>query len=125
MFAREVRANAQEAVSMWPAWVVAAIALAAASCAKARHRVCCRVVPERRGQQKEVHLKALGGIYFDDECRATRSGRNACYWNVENQNYAKQKSDSGLIALDIRPIAGLGRRSIHPGRGHIFRENRL
>ena len=119
---------------MWAAWVVAAIAVAGAAfmlrflialLSERTPSVCYWVVPVPRAPQKEVHLKALRGIYFDDDCRATESDRSACCLNVENENYAKQKSDSGLIALDIRPIAGLGWRSIHPGRGHIFREHRL
>jgi hypothetical protein len=84
-------------------------------------------VSVRRGaQKKEVHLKALCGIYFDEDCRASENDRSAgCGELLENETYAKEKSSSGLIALDIRPIAGLGWRAIHPGRGHILREHRL
>jgi hypothetical protein len=81
---------------------------------------------ERRGPKKEVHLKALRGIYFGEDCRATESDRSAgCVELLENETYAKEKSSSGFIALDVRPIAGLGWRAIHPTRGNIFREHRI
>jgi hypothetical protein len=82
---------------------------------------------ERRGpQKKEGYLKALRGIYFDDDCRAASDGSGCCAGLLENENYAKEKSDSGLVALNVRPaFVSLGWRSIHPRRGHIFLEHRL
>ena len=119
---------------MWAVWVIAAIALAGAAfmlrflmalLREGAPSVCYWVVPVHRAPEKEVHLKALRGIYFDDDCRAASDGSGCCVELLDKENYAKQKSDSDLIALDIRPIAGLGGRSILPGRGHIFREHGL
>lgn len=120
---------------MWPAWVIAAIALAGAAfmfrflialLREGAPSVCFWVVPVRRTPEKEVHLKALRGIYFDDDCRAAENHHSAgCVELLENENHAKEKLSSGLIALDIRSIAGVDSRSIHPKRGHIFREHRL
>ena len=121
---------------MWPAWVIAAIALAGAAfmlrflmalLREGAPSVGYWVVPVRRGpQKKEVHLEALRGIYFDDDCRATENHRSAgCVELLERENYAKEEFSSGLIALDVRSIAGIDSRSIRPKRGHIFREHRL
>jgi hypothetical protein len=43
---------------------------------------------------------------------------------LEKENYAKD-GDSGLVALDVSPIGGLGWGSIHSGRGYTFSEYRL
>ncbi len=120
---------------MWPAWVIAAIALAGAAfmlrflmalLREGAPSVCYWVVPVRRMPKKEVHLEALRGIYFDDDCRATENHRSAgCGELLERENYAKEVFSSGLIALDVRSIAGIDSRSIRPKRGHIFREHRL
>jgi hypothetical protein len=118
---------------MWAAWVVATIALAGAAfmlrflmalLREGPPSVCYWVVPMRRAPEKECHLKALRGIYFHEDCRAVSDG--ACCGELsENENHAKEKLSSGLIAVDVRPIAGLGWRTIHPKRGHIIREHRL
>ena len=119
---------------MWPAWVVAAIALAAAAfmlrflialLREGAPSVCYWVVPVRRGQEKEVHLKALGGIYFEDECCATHPDDYHLEF-LENEGHAEEKYDSGVIALDGRPAdARLGWRSIYSSRGYGFRQRRL
>ena len=121
---------------MWAAWVVATIALAGAAfmlrflmalLREGALSLCYWVVPVRRGpQKKEVHLEALRGIYFDDDYRATENHRSAgCGELLERENYAKEEFSSGLIALDVRSLAGVDSCSIHPRRGHIFREHRL
>jgi hypothetical protein len=121
---------------MWAAWVVAAIALAAAAfmlrflialLSEGAPSVCYWVVPVRREPQKEGHLEALSGICLDGSCRATESDRgDDRLGSLENENYAKEERSSGLIALDVRPVSdGLGWRSIHPRRSSVFREHRL
>jgi hypothetical protein len=120
---------------MWPAWVVAGIALAGASfmvrflvalLREGAPSVCYWVVPVRREPKKEGHLKALRGIYFEDDCPVAESDTSAGYLDLENEDYAKEKNDSGLVVLAVRPVsASLGWRSIHPRRGNIFREHRI
>ncbi len=121
---------------MWAAWIVAAIALAGAAfmlrflialLGEGAPSVCYWVVPVRRETEKNGHLGVLCGIYFDDDCRATESGRSAYRLElVENENYAKEEYSSDLIVLDVRPVSNRSRwRSIHPGRGYVFREHRL
>ena len=120
---------------MWEAWVIAAIALAAAAfmlrflmslLREGAPSVCYWVVPVRREPEKEVHLKALGGIYFDDECGATEWNRDDCPVEFLENGHAKEEYDSSLISLDVHPAsARLGRRSIHSSRGSVFREHRL
>ncbi len=121
---------------MWAAWIVGAIALAGAAfmlrflialLSERAPSVWYWVVPARRERVKKGHLKVLCGIYFDDDCRAIESGRGDYLLElVENEDYAKEKCSSGLIARDVRPVSGgLGWRSIHPKRGSGFREHRL
>src|ERR1700730_11568292 len=120
---------------MWPAWVIAAIALAGAAVMfrflmallrEGAPSVCYWVVPVRPRPQKEVHLRVLRGIYFDDDCRVTENHTSAgCLELLERENYANEEFSPGLIALDVRSIAGVDSCSIHPRRGHIFREHRL
>jgi hypothetical protein len=118
---------------MWAAWIVAAIALAGAAfmlrflialLGEGAPSVCYWVVPVRT--EKKGHLGVLCGIYVDDDYRATESGRSDYRLELlENENYAKQECSSGLIALDVRPVSNrFGWRSIHPGRGYVFREHR-
>jgi hypothetical protein len=134
MFAWADRGKAQEARSMWAGWGIAAIALAAAAfmlrflialLREGAPSVCYWVVPVRREPEKDVHLKALGGIYFDDECCATDRDDYHLEF-LENEGHAKEKYNSGFIGLDVHPAsARLGWHSIYPSRGHIFREHRL
>lgn len=110
---------------MWAAWIVAAIALAGAAF-MLRFLIALLgegARPVRTEPEKKGHLRVLCGIYFDDDCRATESGRGDYRLElVENENYAKEECSSGLIAFDVRPVPnGFGWRSVHPGRGYIFR----
>jgi hypothetical protein len=83
-------------------------------------------VPVWREREKEVQLKSLAGIYFDDECGVTEWNRDDCPVEFLENGHAKEKYDSDLISLDVHPAsARLGRRSIYPSRGSIFREHRL
>ena len=76
-------------------------------------------------QEKDGHLNALHGIYFDEDCLAASDG-GACRGELsENENHAKEKLSSGLIARDVRLVTDFDSRSIHPKRGHIFRDDRL
>jgi hypothetical protein len=119
---------------MWAAWIIAAIAWAGAAfmlrflmglLREGAPSVCYWVVPVRRGPEKEVHLKALGGIYFYDECCATDRDDYHLEF-LENEGHAKEKYDSGLVSLDVHPAtARLGWRSIYSSRGHIFPEHQL
>jgi hypothetical protein len=120
---------------MWEAWVIAAIALAAAAfmlrflvalLRESASSVCYWVVPVRREPRKEVHLKVRGGIYFDDELCAMEWKRDDCHVEFLENGHAKEKYDSGLISLDVHPAAArLGWRSIYGSGGHIFPEHRL
>jgi hypothetical protein len=121
---------------MWATWVVAAIALAAATfmvrflivlLREGAPLVCYWVVPVRGRPGKGCHLSVLRGIYVGEDCRAPEHKPGDYYAeSLENENYAKEEGSSGLIALDARAISNsLGWRSIHPGRGNVFRENRL
>jgi hypothetical protein len=120
---------------MWAAWVVAAIALAASAfmlrflialLSEGAPSICYWVVPVHRELQKEGHLEALSGIYLDGSCRAPEGKRRECYVDLlENEGYAKE-CDSGLIALDVRPVSARRVwRSSQPRRGYVFREHRL
>jgi hypothetical protein len=118
---------------MWAAWVVAAVALAGAAfmlrflialLREGAPTVCYWVVAVRRGPEKELQLKALGGIYFDDEYDTAEWNRDECVLEFLENGHAKEEYDSGLINLDV---AGprLGGRSIDSSGSHIFREHRL
>jgi hypothetical protein len=120
---------------MWPAWVVAAFALAGASfmvrflvalLREGAPPACYLVVPIRWEPEKRSHLKALGGIYFDDDAGAAECNRGDDYLEfLENEGHAKKEYDSGLIALDVRTApAYMGWRTIQPGGGNVFREQR-
>jgi hypothetical protein len=121
---------------VWAAWVIATIALVAiafmlwfliALLRESAPSVCYWVVPTHPELKKEGHLNVLSGIYFDDDCGATKSGRGDYGLELmENENYGKEKRASDLIALDVRVASdGLGWRSIHPKRGYFFRQHRL
>ena len=121
---------------MWAAWIVAAIALAGAafmirfliaSLDEGAPSVWYWVAPVRTAPEKKGHLRVLCRICFDDDCRATESGRGDYGLElVENKNYAKEECSSDLIALDVRPVSNrFGWCSINPGRGYVFREHRF
>jgi hypothetical protein len=117
---------------MWAAWVVAAIALAAtafmlgflmALLRESAPSVCYWLVAVRREPEKKGHPKAVRGIYFDDDCRATGS-----YYGdyrlelMENEHDAEEKCTSGLITLTVRPVPdNVVWRSIERSRGNVFR----
>jgi hypothetical protein len=120
---------------MWGAWLVATIALAAATfmlgflialLREGAPTVCYWVVPVRGRIEKKHHLKVLSSIYVDEDCRA-RENKRSDYDSdlLENENYAQEECSSGLIALDVRFVGGLGWRPIYSRRGSIFREHRL
>jgi hypothetical protein len=119
---------------MWAAWVIAAIAWAGAAfmlrflmalLREGAPSVCYWVVPVRREPGKEVHLKALGGIYFDDECGATEWSRDELSVEFLENGHAKEKYDSDLISLDVHSAAArLGWRSIYSSGSSVFREHR-
>jgi hypothetical protein len=119
---------------MWAAWGIAAIAWAGvafmlrflvALLREGAPSVCYWVVPVRREPEKEVHLKSLAGIYFDDECDATELNCDDCPVEFLGNGHDKEKYDSGLISLDVHPAAArLGWRSIYSIGSHAFREHR-
>jgi hypothetical protein len=120
---------------MWIAWVVAAIALAAAVfmfrfLVALVHEVSPSVgvwiVPVPRGPQGRVFDSASAN-YVEDDRRTPERNRGENFAELlENKSYAKEERSSGLIALDVRPAyGGLGWRSIHARRGPIFPERRL
>ena len=120
---------------MWAAWVIAAIASAAAAfmlrflvalLRESAPSVCYWVVPVRREPGKEVHLKVRGGIYFDDELCAMEWKRDDCHVEFLENGHAKEKYDSGLISLDVHAgAARLGWRSIYSSGSSVFRQHRL
>jgi hypothetical protein len=120
---------------MWAAWVIAAIALAAAAfmlrflvalLRESAPSVCYWVVPVRREPEKEVHLKVRGDIYFDDEFCAMEWNRDDCHVEFLENGHAEEKYDSGLISLDVHPASvRLGWRSSYSSGGSVFREHRL
>jgi hypothetical protein len=88
--------------------------------------VCYWVVPAGRRPEKQRDLAVLRGIYADEDCRAPEGDRDYRPELLENENYAKEKCASGLIALDVRSIsASMDWRSIHTRRVYGFRERRL
>jgi hypothetical protein len=120
---------------MWATWIVAAIALAAATfmlrflvalLREGAPSVCCWVVPVRRGSQSET-LGAARENYVDDEFRASACGRMEGYLEfLEKENYAKEECGSGLIAIDVCPAsASMGWGSSYSRRGNLFHERRL
>jgi hypothetical protein len=120
---------------MWAAWMVAAVALAgvafmlrflAALLREGAPSVCYRVVMVDRKPEKDEPLRALRGIRFGDDVRATTSDRGDYRGELsENEHYAKEKHTSGLIALDVRPVSErLGWRPVHASRDDGFREPR-
>lgn len=121
---------------MWPAWVVAVIALAAAAfmvrflvalLREGAPSICYWVAPVRGEAEKRSHLKVLGGIYLDDDACVAECAGGDCYLEfLENEGHAEKEYDSGLIVLDVRNTpAHRGWRSIQPGGGNIYREHRL
>ena len=121
---------------MWAGWSIAAIALAAtlfmltfliALLRESRPSVCYWIVPVLREPEKGQHLSVLRGIYFDDDCFATRGDSGDCRLELmENEHHADEKYISGLITLAVRPIPdNVVWRSIEPSRGNAFRGRRL
>jgi hypothetical protein len=86
---------------------------------------CYWIVPIRREQEKEIFEPRSGSITGHD-CYAPECKRHEYDPDLlENEGYAKE-CDSGLIALDVRPISAKRVwRSIEPKRGYAFREHRL
>ena len=121
---------------MWAAWVVTAIALAAAAfmlrflialLREGAPTVCYWVLPVRGRPEKECRLKVLSSIYVDEDCRVPEDkSSDHCVELLENEDYAQEECDSSLIVLDVPDVCDrLGWRSIHPRRGFTFREHRL
>jgi hypothetical protein len=121
---------------MWPAWILAAIALAGASfmvrflvalLREGAPSTCYWVVPIRREPEKPSHLKALGGICLDEDADAAECHRGDYYLEfLENERHAKKECDSGLIVFNAHSApARRGWRSIQSVRGKVFREHRL
>jgi hypothetical protein len=120
---------------MWAPWVVAGIALAAAAfmlrflialLREGAPSVSYWIVPVRGGPEKECHLEVLSSIYADEDCRARENKRSDYDAELlEKENYAQEECSSGLIALDVRFVGGLGWRPIYSRRGSNFREHRL
>jgi hypothetical protein len=119
---------------MWAAWIVAAVALTGAAfmlrvliafLGERAPSVCYWVVPVRAEPLREVG--AWSAEYVEDDCETAECNPgDYCDELLENGNYAKQECSSGLVALDVRPVSdGLGWRSIHRGRGYVFREHRF
>ncbi|HWY22740.1 MAG TPA: hypothetical protein VNX26_16045 [Candidatus Acidoferrum sp.] len=119
---------------MWAAWVVAAIALAAATfmlrflialLREGAPTVCYWIVPVPGRPEKECHI-VLSSIYADEDCCASEDRRSDYYELLENENHVQDKSDSSLVALDVPRVSDrLGWRSIHSRRDYISREHRL
>ena len=117
---------------MWVAWVVAGIALAAAAfmirflIALLREKapsVSYWIIPVRERPEQRRHLQALSRIHVEEDSRVPEGNHGDQYVDsLENENYAKEDGDSGLVALDVPPIGGLGWGSIHSGRGYTFSE---
>jgi len=76
--------------------------------------VCYWALPVRGDSEKEGHHAVLCGIYLDEDCRATESGRgDNCLELLENENHEKEKRAAGLITFDVRHVSGWpGWRSI-------------
>jgi len=113
-------------------WVVAAIALAAAAFMlrflvallhESTPSVCYWVVPARLEPGRALSCRYVE----DDGSQVNGSRQSECYAELlENGHYASKELSSGLIALDIRLVSdGLGERSVHPGRGDVFRERQF
>jgi len=121
---------------MWEAWMVAAIALAAASfmirflialLREGEPSVCYWVAPVRGEIERETKTgeeRNLGfpiRIYADEDSRSIESDYGGYRLELEYENSAKEYA-SGLIALDVPTVsASLGRRSIRKGID-VFRE---
>lgn len=120
---------------MWAPWVVAGIALAAAAfmlrflialLREGAPSVSYWIVPVRGQPEKTCHPEILSSIYADEDCRARENKRSDYDAELlENENYAKEECSSGLVALDVRFVGGLGWRPIYSRRASIFREHRL
>jgi hypothetical protein len=86
--------------------------------------VCYWVVPVVREPEKERHSRVLRGIYFGEDCGATKNEHGD--YRLENEHHAKEKCTSGLIALDVRCVSDrLGWRSVHARRGYVLGERGL
>lgn len=113
---------------MWEAWMVAAIALAAAAfmlrflivlLREGAPAVCYWVVTVCRDSEAD---ESYVDKYDTPECNLSVSWPELL---VENQDHAKEVRASGLISLDVRHVsASLGWRSIRKGVD-ILRERRI
>jgi hypothetical protein len=113
---------------MWGAFVVAAIALAAAAfmirflialLREGAPPVCFWVVIVRRDPEADES--------YVDKHDTPECNHSVCWPEllVENQGHAKEVRASGLISLDVRHVsAGLGWRSIRRGVD-VLRERRI
>jgi hypothetical protein len=131
MFARDMRAQAWEGQRMGTASVVAAIGFGAAVfmlgflialLREGASSVRYWVVPVF-GKPQRAGVQVLNVAYDGDAGREPGDGRVEL---LENENHEKEKSGSGLIALDVRTISGgVGWRAIHSKRSFVLRERRL
>jgi hypothetical protein len=124
---------------MGEAWVVAAIALAAAAfmlrflialLREGEPSVCYWVAPVRREIEREAKTgeeRNLGfpiRIYADEDSRSIESDYGGYRLELEYENSAKEYA-SGLFALDAPTVSAiLGRRSIRKGID-VLRERRI
>jgi hypothetical protein len=117
---------------MWAGWLIAAIALAAtlfmltfliALLRESRPSVCYWIVPVLREPEKGQHLSVLRGIYFDDDCFATRGDSGDCRLELmENEHHAEEKCTSGLIDRAVDPVPdNVVWRPIQSSRGNVVR----
>ncbi len=117
---------------MWAAWVVAAIALAAAAfmlrflmalLREGAPSVCYWVVPVRREPEKEKTLKfCAASILTTIAARQQATVGDYRLELMENEHHAEEKCASDLIALDVRPVSdNVGWRPIQPSTGNAFR----
>jgi hypothetical protein len=121
---------------MWAAWVIAAIALAAtafmvsfliALLRESATSVCYRVLPVRRGPEKERNPKVLRVICFDDARHVTESDHGDYRLELmESECHVEEKCISGPIARAVYHFPdNVVWRSVQPSRGNIFRGRRL
>ncbi len=121
---------------MWAVWFIAAIALAAtafmltfliALLRESPPSVCYWLVPVLREPEKERHFNVLRGIYFDDDCLATRNDRGDYRLELmESECHAEEKYISGPVARAVHPVPdNVVWRSVQPSRGNVVRGRRL
>jgi hypothetical protein len=133
MFARGVRANAQEA-GMWASWAVAGIAWVAtafmlrfliALLREGAPSVCYWVERVRQKPETAI-LETWNGTYVEEdrEIRGWTHGERHVEL-LENENYVQTERDSSFVALDVRPASTrMGWRTSRKGGG-VLREHRF